>query len=647
MRTVPLQVPFRTQHDMQPCYFRAINHRGNVISIKIKLIDPDNAEELRELAQVMASIFSAREPMTVAVGISEEEMFAEMQHYISYAKKDGLSLILTNEDTGKIIGGIIGRDFYNDEAEDPYAELPNLEKFQPIFDVLDISKKKFLHILEKEGHYLKPGLVVRGTYIGFLSKYLKLTNEEGINIAAYSFRKFEEYGKAIGYKYYYTETTNPGSQKLFRNDGWAIDEIIIPYADYPSFKDIDFHKNALADIGNSVCGIIKRVNDDFPPMPNKLRDGYKKDKLLSIGFPHNLDFNNDHLFEYLNFHINNAGDPQNYATDRLHARDTELAVLNFFSNIYKLPSNDRWGYIASGGTEGNEMGLCLARSKYPDGIVYASEDTHYSIRMGCNWLRMALCEIPSLDNGEINYAVLEEKIKENNLPAIVNVNVGTTMKGAIDNLAKIVSILQSIGKEFYIHCDAALHGGFLPFLSGAPEISFDLPIDSLAISLHKFMGTPFPAATFLSRRHLLDYLPSNVANARYNGDKINTMSCSRNGHAAIFAYSRIIQLGSNQGIGELAEKCIALAKYTEARLNDIGYPYVLRNAFSNIVAISTPPSSICKKWQLPADNTLSHVIIMPHVTKMMIDNFIKDIKSLTKYEPFMVESEQSELAMVV
>ena len=43
------------------------------------------------------------------------------------------------------------------------------------------------------------------------------------------------------------------------------------------------------------------------------------------------------------------------------------------------PAASTWGYCTNGGTEGNMYGLFLARELHPEGLVYYSEDTHYSV----------------------------------------------------------------------------------------------------------------------------------------------------------------------------------------------------------------------------------------------------------------------------
>lgn len=50
--------------------------------------------------------------------------------------------------------------------------------------------------------------------------------------------------------------------------------------------------------------------------------------------------------------------------------------------------------------------------------------------------------------------------------------VGTTVKGAIDDLDEIISTLENCGfrDRFYIHCDGALAGLMLPFIKQVGSI---------------------------------------------------------------------------------------------------------------------------------------------------------------------------------
>ena len=62
----------------------------------------------------------------------------------------------------------------------------------------------------------------------------------------------------------------------------------------------------------------------------------------------------------------------------------------------------------------------------------------------------------------MDYAHFRELLAANcHRPAIVNLNVGTTVKGAVDDLDRVIEILRGTGyseDRFYIHVDGALFG---------------------------------------------------------------------------------------------------------------------------------------------------------------------------------------------
>lgn len=78
-------------------------------------------------------------------------------------------------------------------------------------------------------------------------------------------------------------------------------------------------------------------------------------------------------------------------------------------------------------------------------------------------------QVKTLQSGEIDYEHFRELITANRArPAIVNVNCGTTVKGAVDDLDRVLAILQECGyceDRFYIHVDGALFGMMVSTLS--------------------------------------------------------------------------------------------------------------------------------------------------------------------------------------
>lgn len=55
-------------------------------------------------------------------------------------------------------------------------------------------------------------------------------------------------------------------------------------------------------------------------------------------------------------------------------------------------------------------------------------------------------QVNTLDSGEIDYDDLKARLAANKArPAIINVNIGTTVKGAVDDLDRVLDILEETG----------------------------------------------------------------------------------------------------------------------------------------------------------------------------------------------------------
>ena len=63
-------------------------------------------------------------------------------------------------------------------------------------------------------------------------------------------------------------------------------------------------------------------------------------------------------------------------------------VLNWFAKIWEIEQDEYWGYVTTCGTEGNLHGIYVGRENLPDGILYASQDSHYSVFKAGRMYRM-------------------------------------------------------------------------------------------------------------------------------------------------------------------------------------------------------------------------------------------------------------------
>lgn len=345
-----------------------------------------------------------------------------------------------------------------------------------------------------------------------------------------------------------------------------------------------------------------------------------------LGLPGNMKLRNGPIRPFFKFLLNNVGDPSENSNYRLHSKWFEKRILNFFASLYGLRKDEAWGYVTTGGTEGNMHGLLAGREKYPEGILYFSKDAHYSIVKIAKILRMKYCLVASSENGEMDYLDLEKKIRENiSSPVIINANIGTTFKGAIDSIEKILSVLKKLKvKKTYLHCDAALFGGFIPYVipkTSCQRVNFTLPINSISISGHKFIGCPMPCGIFLMRKSSDPVLNSKI---KYIATSDTTISGSRNGHTALMLWFDIAVLGRT-GFKKLAVQCLENAIYLKNQLETMGKDTLL-NPFSNIVVFDKPEKRICEKWQLSVVDNKAHIVVMPHVSKSKINQFLSDLR---------------------
>jgi histidine decarboxylase len=329
----------------------------------------------------------------------------------------------------------------------------------------------------------------------------------------------------------------------------------------------------------------------------------------------------------MNKNINNVGDCNCDSPLKNNTKTIELSVINYFIELWNLKSENVWGYVTESGTMGNLQGLYVGRKVSEKSnkkhVFFTSKDSHYSIFKIADILCLNIIIIKSLENGEIDYADLKDKIEENKDKfIIINVNLGTTMKGAIDNVNFIGDTLEQYKVDYYIHADGALSGFFLVFIDNI-DLSFKKYIHSLSISCHKFLGVKFPCGIFIMENRFIQLVESK---SEYIGSQDYMISCSRNGHSSIYI-KYIIDKKHNIFKSDI-EKCIEITDYLIEKI-----PGSWKNTNSITVIIKRPKEEIVKKWQLACEGDISHIVCVPHVTKDIIEEFIYDLLNSYKIYP--------------
>lgn len=314
-----------------------------------------------------------------------------------------------------------------------------------------------------------------------------------------------------------------------------------------------------------------------------------------------------------------------------------------------IHSTNCWGYVTSGGTEGNLQGMYLGRnylrhrhreeSKRPLPIVFiASKSSHYSIKKNADILDMDYYEIRVNDKDEIDMEHLKEVLQS--LPAdqgiVFNLNIGTTMKGAIDPVEDIVAFIDATNRSDYVyfHADMALYGLVYRFFHSYDSRVFKYRVHSFAISGHKLLTCPMPCGIFLVKSSFLntafhhatnDHHSANIERISYIGCHDNTISGSRNGMLPLLIHGKIIR-----GVKYLKEEiknCIDNANFLYDELRRRKKQVGRSSEAGLIVYFPSPSELVCDKYQLACSEGLSHIVCMPHVTRHMILQFLQDYQS--------------------
>jgi histidine decarboxylase len=167
-----------------------------------------------------------------------------------------------------------------------------------------------------------------------------------------------------------------------------------------------------------------------------------------------------------------------------------------------------------------------------------------------------------------------------------------------------------------------LAGTYLALLDAKPHFDFEHGADSVAISGHKFIGSPIPCGVVIVKKSYRDRIGQTIP---YIGTTDTTITGSRNGHSPLFLWYAIKNFGID-GLKKRAIASIEMATYVEEELNKIGFE-AWRNENSITVVFRKPSKEICKKWQLASEDNKAHIICMPGIEKAMIDACLAEMKA--------------------
>lgn len=257
----------------------------------------------------------------------------------------------------------------------------------------------------------------------------------------------------------------------------------------------------------------------------------------------------------------NLGDPESYPASR-RAFEYLAGVLG----EALFPGSQHPAVPTSGGTEGNILGLYLARILGSRRVVY-SDTAHYSVEKAARILGMGALRIPARRGYEFDLEVLDSVLREGD---VVVATLGTTETGYVDPLREIAAIASEKGA--LVHVDAAYAGPIVRFLSPGKLVDrLDSTVITAVVDAHKTLNTPYHAGViFAATSELADEL---VFEAPYvpSGHQPGLLG-SRAGAPFAAAAAALDALGGVEGLRRLAGELMESARAIYRELVE-GGPY--------------------------------------------------------------------------
>merc|ERR1712156_1389304 len=200
------------------------------------------------------------------------------------------------------------------------------------------------------------------------------------------------------------------------------------------------------------------------------------------------------------------------------------------------------GIFSPGGSLSNMYGMMLARhnafpdikrtglSGAPTLVALTSEESHYSIVKGANWLGMGVDNVVKVltDSGgrmipdELDKA-LDNVKAGGRVPFFVNATSGSTVLGAYDDLEALAEVCSK--HKVWLHVDACWGGSAILSRKYKHLKKGSDKVDSIAWNPHKMVGAPLQTSPFIVRhKGLLHQCNSASATYLFQPDKFYDVS---------------------------------------------------------------------------------------------------------------------------
>ncbi len=268
--------------------------------------------------------------------------------------------------------------------------------------------------------------------------------------------------------------------------------------------------------------------------------------------------------------------------------------------------------------------------------IILPESAHFSFEKIGSLMDIKLTYIPLNKDYIMDIQSLKKKIN-NKTAAVVGLAASSEL-GTVDLIPEISDICKD--QNIFLHIDAAFGGFVIPFLKelGYKVNNFDFKlkgINSISIDSHKMGCSAIPlGALILRNKKWLDEI--SVETPYINIKKQAGILATRSGGSVAAAYAVAKYLGK-AGYRNLVKKCMNNTNYAEKKIKELGLNFVIKPTMNVLgIKIKNPTKLVNKLtyygWKVNKMKRLSaiRIVIMPHVTKKIIDDFIPDLERACK-----------------
>jgi len=292
------------------------------------------------------------------------------------------------------------------------------------------------------------------------------------------------------------------------------------------------------------------------------------------------------------------------------------------------------GLTVSGGTEANITALWIAKKVTGGSQVVFPQSAHFSFQKALDILNLEGREIGLDDNFRVDVSEVEKNISDRTA-AVVGI-AGTTEFGAIDPIDE----LASLSEDTFLHVDAAFGGFVIPFLK---DLGYDMPpfdfgifgVDSISVDPHKMGMATIPSGVLLMRSE--DYLKKISVDSPYlTSPRQASLSGTRCSAGAVSAYAVMKHLG-REGYKNIIADCMESTKYLLSRIRELGLEPVIEPIMPIVCIKLNSPEEVYTTltemgWRpsITREPKCLRVVVMPHVTKNVLDMFISDLETVCR-----------------